>query len=118
MKPRRWFRFSLSTFFVLLTVFGIALGWICYQVNWVRERENVFKEIVTTAYRSPRTWTTTEPKLWRLVNHVFNCRRGSLYWDRIVLRDESRRADVRRVQWLFPEATVECDPAHKVVPLD
>ena len=26
MKPRRWFRFSLRTFFVLLTVLGVWLG--------------------------------------------------------------------------------------------
>jgi len=32
---RRWFRFSLRTFFVVLTIFGIWLG---VQVKWIRDR--------------------------------------------------------------------------------
>jgi hypothetical protein len=36
VKPRRrWFRFSLRTLFVLVTIFGVWLG---VQVNWIRER--------------------------------------------------------------------------------
>jgi len=35
MMPRRWFRFSLRTFFVVLTLLGVGLG---YQVNWIRQR--------------------------------------------------------------------------------
>lgn len=34
-KPRRWFRYSLRTFFVLLTVFAVWLG---VQVKWIRDR--------------------------------------------------------------------------------
>ena len=32
---RRWFRFSLKTLFVVLTLFGVWLG---VQVNWIRQR--------------------------------------------------------------------------------
>ena len=43
-KPRRrWLQYSLRTFFVLLTVFGVWLGWMTYEareqgqaVAWVR----------------------------------------------------------------------------------
>ena len=35
MKPRRWFRFTLRTLFVVLTLFGVWLG---VQVKWLRER--------------------------------------------------------------------------------
>jgi len=35
MNPRRWFRFRLRTFFVLLTLFGVWLG---VQVKWIRDR--------------------------------------------------------------------------------
>ena len=104
--------------FVLVTALGITLGWVCYQINWVRERENAFNEIVISAYRSSQTWVATEPKFWRLVNFVFDCRRGTLCWDRIVLRDDLLRSDVPRVQRLFPEVKVEWDPAHKEAPLD
>ena len=38
MKPRRWFRFTLRTLFVLLTFFGVWLGWNLHQV---REREAI-----------------------------------------------------------------------------
>jgi hypothetical protein len=34
----RWLRFSLRMMFVVLTVFGAALGWAVYQVNWIRQR--------------------------------------------------------------------------------
>ena len=38
-KPRRrWFRFSLRTFFVLLTVFGLGLGWLTIQKRWKQDR--------------------------------------------------------------------------------
>jgi hypothetical protein len=32
---RRWFRFSLRTLFVVVTVFGCWLG---YELNWIRQR--------------------------------------------------------------------------------
>jgi hypothetical protein len=31
----RWFRFSLRTLFVVVTVFGC---WMGYEVNWIRQR--------------------------------------------------------------------------------
>jgi hypothetical protein len=38
-KPkRRWFRFSLRTMFVVVTLFGVAAGWVAYQLNWIRQR--------------------------------------------------------------------------------
>ena len=40
MKPRRWFRFSLRTFFVLLTLFGVWLG---VQVKWIRDRHEALE---------------------------------------------------------------------------
>ena len=40
-KPRRWFRFSLRTMFVVVTVFCVWLG---YQLNWIRQR----REFLTT----------------------------------------------------------------------
>jgi len=39
MTPhRRWFRFTLRTLFVVVTVLGCGLG---YQLNWIRERHRV-----------------------------------------------------------------------------
>jgi len=33
--PRRWFRFSLRTLFVVLTILGVWLG---VQVKWIKDR--------------------------------------------------------------------------------
>ena len=45
--PRRWFRFSLRTLFVLLTVFGVWLG---VQVKWIRDRHAALAWIATSGY--------------------------------------------------------------------
>ena len=38
-KPkRRWFRFSLRTLFVLVTITSVTAWWWTRQLNWVRER--------------------------------------------------------------------------------
>jgi hypothetical protein len=37
-KPkRRWFRFSLRTLFVLVTIVGAAI-WVIQQLNWIHQR--------------------------------------------------------------------------------
>ena len=48
-KPRRrWFSYSLRTFFVVLTVFGIWLG---VQVKWIRARADARRWI--EAHKGP-----------------------------------------------------------------
>ena len=39
--PRRWFRFSLRTMFVLVTMACVWLGW---QVKWLKDRERASAE--------------------------------------------------------------------------
>jgi len=39
--PRRWFRFSLRTFFVAVTIFGV---WLAVQVKWIRDRHEAAKD--------------------------------------------------------------------------
>jgi hypothetical protein len=52
-KPkRRWFRFSLRTLFVLVTVVGVVAGWVAYQLNWIRQRHIFFSKYVIA-------WTST-----------------------------------------------------------
>ena len=42
-KPkRRWFRFSLRTLFVLVTIISLPFGWIAYQLNWIQQRHDFF----------------------------------------------------------------------------
>jgi hypothetical protein len=41
-KPRRiWFRFSLRTLFVLITLFACTMGWIAHSLNWIRQRREL-----------------------------------------------------------------------------
>lgn len=35
---RRLFRFGLRTLFVVVTALAIPIGWVSYQLNWIRER--------------------------------------------------------------------------------
>jgi len=35
---RRWLASSLRMLFVVVTVFGCLLGWLAYDLNWIRER--------------------------------------------------------------------------------
>ena len=62
MKPRRrWFRFSLRTFFVLLTVFGVWLG---VQVKWKQDRERLlYDEIAVDGSWAARGYA---PAPWSL----------------------------------------------------
>jgi len=45
---RRWFRWSLRTMFVVVTV----CGWIGYQLNWIRQRHEFIEAEV-----DPNCWT-------------------------------------------------------------
>lgn len=42
---RRWFRFSLRTLFVVVTLLCVLLGgWMSYQLNWIRRRHDYLRE--------------------------------------------------------------------------
>ena len=38
---RRWLRWSLRTMFVVVTVAGCLVGWLTYNLNWIRQRHEV-----------------------------------------------------------------------------
>src|SRR6266496_1528860 len=53
---RRWLRFSLRGMFVVLTLFGIWLG---FQVNWMRQRQEARRWI--EQHESPGEWSRVNP---------------------------------------------------------
>jgi hypothetical protein len=53
---RHWFRFSLRTLFVVVTVFGCWLG---YELNWIRQR----RELMSRPNVEALVWAT-EPPSW------------------------------------------------------
>jgi len=43
MKPRRWFRFTLATFLILVTLLGSVMGWVGVEVKWIRDRKEALR---------------------------------------------------------------------------
>jgi len=97
-KRRRWFRFSLRTMFVLLTILGVFLGWLTVQFKWIHDRHEaqhwlqskLNALIINSPSRSP-PWPLKilgEPKV-------------DVIW--IPLNESTRLEELKR---LFPEADV------------
>ena len=124
MKPRHWFRFSLRTFFILLTLFGVWLGW---QVRIVQHRVAMLKHLRKTAVayvpqRGHGTWIVLQSD-WLHHDTVTqvrvrdDTRRPS--WIRRLLGDcvvlelgfdrRLTEADKRAIE-AFPEAGIEAWP--------
>ncbi|HEY4308260.1 MAG TPA: hypothetical protein VGN12_02310 [Pirellulales bacterium] len=101
---RRWFRFSLATMFVVVTLLAVRLG---YQANWVRQRHEVIARAVR-AKKSPGSggqvappgalWLFQEPG-YHLIALAFQDRGGGTLLP-------SEIAEIERVKLLFPEAKV------------
>jgi hypothetical protein len=107
-RRRRWFRFSLRTLFVVLTVFGCWLG---YQLNWIRQRNAIVADFPRwLAYEG----TTANPPppapgmLW-----MFGAK-GYHTVVRVVPNgnDAAVATEIEMVQRLFPEASVDAAAIH------
>jgi hypothetical protein len=98
MTPRRWFRFSLRTFLLAVTVLG---SWLGYQLNWIRERHAAFQDRrLQVARLSPPAYAPAAPQLLWLF--------GESGITGVYLMDPELTADdLRRLKSLFPEACVD-----------
>ena len=98
---RRWFRFSLRTMFVLVTVFAIWLGW---NVRQVRQRAEVVSQVEANGgwvlRTSPGLMATSGnlPFSWWLV--------GARPVYTVSLDRDYEPAKQARIEQLFPEAFV------------
>jgi hypothetical protein len=99
---RRWFRYSLRTLFIVVTLFACWLGW---NLNKVRQREQVLRQKNITS--AGMDWATKQPRQtppqhfpfsWRLLGeqplHILGVH-GGLSPD-----------ELKRLQALFPEAEI------------
>jgi hypothetical protein len=43
--PRRWFQFGLRTTFVVVTLVAMPLGWVAYNLNWMRRRDSALERL-------------------------------------------------------------------------
>lgn len=102
-KPRGWFRFSLRTFFILLTVFGVWLG---VQLKWIRDRDAALKAVFT----SPGYWPQQlKPAPWSI--RILGARGYASLMVPVRFRpQEDIEDDLSRLRPLFPEATVTRSP--------
>jgi hypothetical protein len=99
-KPkRRWFRFSLQTLFVLVTITGVCAGWAAYQLNWIRQRHNYLQNTIITntdleahVDKFVAKWKATCP--WSL--RLFGESATDYIWAPIGAEETARR--------LFPES--------------
>lgn len=116
----RWFRFSLGTMLVAITLLAVGLGWLAYHVNWIRQRHLQSASLAErwkqfdilgplpdqpsgrhTARMPFGLWLLGEPE------------RTSVMLIRSTGHDDTRRNparddedEVRRARGLFPEADI------------
>ena len=109
---RRWFRFSLLTMLVVVTIFGCWLG---YQVNWIRQRRAIVAQFPKwQAYAGESTGPMQQPSasgsLWLLGERGYAAVSLIVMVNDLdeVMHDSWPSADVKSelelVGQLFPEA--------------
>ena len=93
---RRWYQFSLRSFFVVITLFGIWLGWELY---WFKTRHDwLAAKNYLAAFPAAGARKVPHPQL---VIALFRQEAISQ-----ILLDNASEAEVARVRRLFPEADV------------
>lgn len=117
VKPRRWFRWKLSTLFVVLTVLCVWLG---YQVNWIRQRQLITRQdgmgVDVLQFGDDAPWPIRyfgEPGYECIIlvhRDSKRCRlpsgSGPGTEEAEQLLSPSERAELDRVRKLFPESDV------------
>jgi hypothetical protein len=122
--PKRWFRWSLRTMFVVVTVFG---GWLGYSANWIRQRHDFLARQTALLeghglanFAKPLSGDVMAPSGLGLLGESGNSAMGVIIVvERIDEFDEAfdweSHETMREARSLFPEAfvgygVVESDP--------
>jgi len=60
---RRWFRYSLRTLFVLVTLMAVLLAWIGVQLKWIHDRHELSPHYnrTTVVYKAYHHYDETHP---------------------------------------------------------
>ena len=117
---RRWFRFSLRTLFLVVTVFCLWLGW---QASVVRERKSLLRSLENDPHLlfDPLHTSFGPGKMVLTFGTLTNHRDGPYVpWFRRMLGDdnvtslglpsEMTEEDLRRFKIAFPEAVISQEP--------
>ena len=98
---RHWFRFSLRTLFVVVTVFAVPLGWVAYQLNWIRQRREFIRAQAErgNAMGTMTAFIDAPGMLW-----VF--RENGYRFIGVLADEDATASDTKRATALFPEAQI------------
>jgi len=128
---RRWFRFSLRTLFLLVTVFGVWLG---VQVKWIQDRHEAQQWIESRGgvfvtegghFRVDLLDGSAEGSGIRIFNHpkapwsIRLIGADTVYWMVVPGNGDDQLMDIKmqELRKLFPEADVRTnDPTHQPWP--
>ena len=101
-------RFSLRTLFMVVTVVAVVVGWICYHLNWIRDRHAMLAELPNYAF------ATSPPHHFPFGLKLLGER--AIFYIQITVTEPngvaSHQEDVysleqaQRIERLFPEADV------------
>jgi hypothetical protein len=100
-KPRRWFRFSLRTMFVLVTVACGFLGWLGWNWQIVLERKAVFRSLVADRLIIP-TWEHPSQQPSPFPRNVMGDKQVNV----ILLEHGCPDKTAARLRALYPEAKI------------
>jgi hypothetical protein len=110
-RPRRWFRFSLRTMFVLVTVGCIALGWLGWNWRIVRERQHCFDGITWshaadglrgTARDIPYVWCFPDESPMPFPRNLLGDKRMKAF----LIQSDLGEMAIARIRRAYPEANV------------
>jgi hypothetical protein len=87
----RCFRFSLRTLFVTVALAAVPLGWVAYQLNWIRQRHAFLERAGVVQYPPV---AVDRPLPWSL----------RLFGESQQFLIGVQHEDLELVQQLFPEA--------------
>ncbi len=114
---RRWFRFSLRTLFVVVTISAVVLGWRAYSLNWIQERQKA-GVLAEPPWDVPRIVVGSEEGsapglLWLFGERGYDRLRIAFpdEADKHRLSNEQQQV-LERIRSLYPEATVEVVPPY------
>ena len=101
-KPRRrWFRFGLRTFLVVVMLMACTAWWVTAQLKWIKDRRAALAS-VTRTYGS--IWNQPRKAPWSL-------RLFGEHPAMVIFTPSNGKPTAKEIQQLFPEANVLTDPS-------
>jgi hypothetical protein len=110
-KPKhRWFRFSLRSLIVFVTILCVPLGWVSYHFNLVRQRTNFMRNVDAENPQENQWWLAQMKKAFSNLQPkpISDLRRsfGDREYSIIILPPSYDESAVDKANQLFTEAMI------------